>query len=51
VEAGQGAGVYTIGVTWGAFTVEEMTRSGADLVIHDIQQLPPAVERFAARIG
>ena len=51
VEAGQGAGVYTIGVTWGAFTVEEMTRSGADLVIHDIQQLPPAVERFAAKIG
>jgi pyrophosphatase PpaX len=51
VEAGQGAGVYTIGVTWGAFTVEEMTRSGADLVIHDIQQLPPAVERFAARIA
>jgi pyrophosphatase PpaX len=51
VEAGQGAGVYTIGVTWGAFSVEEMTRSGADLVIHDIQQLPPAVERFTARIG
>jgi pyrophosphatase PpaX len=51
VEAGQGAGVYTIGVTWGAFTVEEMIRSGADLVIHDIQQLPPAVERFAARIA
>jgi pyrophosphatase PpaX len=51
VEAGQGAGVYTIGVTWGAFTVEEMVRSGADLVIHDIQQLPPAVERFTAGIG
>jgi pyrophosphatase PpaX len=51
VEAGQGAGVYTIGVTWGAFTVDEMTRSGADLVIHDIRQLPPAVERFAARIA
>ncbi|MDQ6634542.1 MAG: HAD-IA family hydrolase [Gemmatimonadota bacterium] len=51
VEAGQGAGVYTIGVTWGAFTVEEMTRSGADLVIHDIQQLPPVVERFAAKIA
>jgi pyrophosphatase PpaX len=51
VEAGQGAGVYTIGVTWGAFTVEEMIRSGADLVIHDIQQLPPAVERFAAKIA
>jgi pyrophosphatase PpaX len=51
VEAGQGAGVYTIGVTWGAFTVEEMRRSGADLVIHDIQQLPPAVERFAAKIA
>jgi pyrophosphatase PpaX len=51
VDAGRGAGVYTIGVTWGAFTVEEMTRSGADLVIHDIRQLPPAVERFAREIG
>ena len=51
VEAGRAAGVYTIGVTWGAFTVEEMTRSGADLVIHDIGALRPAVERFTAKIG
>jgi pyrophosphatase PpaX len=51
VEAGRGAGVYTIGVSWGAFTVEEMARSGADLVIHDIQELPRAVERFARKIG
>lgn len=49
VEAGRGAAVYTIGVTWGAFTVEEMARSGADLVIHDIGQLPAAVERFGSR--
>jgi pyrophosphatase PpaX len=51
VEAGRGAAVYTIGVTWGAFTVEEMARSGADLVIHDICQLPPAVERFGRKAG
>jgi pyrophosphatase PpaX len=51
VEAGRAAGVYTVGVSWGAFTVEEMARSGADLVIHDIQELPRAVERFAGKIG
>lgn len=51
VEAGRAAGVYTIGVTWGAFSVAEMERSGADLVIHDIQELPRAVERFSTQIG
>jgi phosphoglycolate phosphatase-like HAD superfamily hydrolase len=40
--------VYTIGVTWGAFTREEMARCGADLVIDEIGQLAPAVARFAA---
>jgi pyrophosphatase PpaX len=51
VEAGRAAGVYTIGVTWGAFTRDEMARSGADLVIHRIEELPVAVERFVAGIG
>ena len=51
VEAGRAAGVYTIGVTWGAFTRDEMARAGADLVIHRIEGLAGAVERFAARPG
>lgn len=51
VESGRAAGVYTIGVSWGAFTPEAMLRSGADLVIHEIGELPPAVARFAARGG
>ena len=51
VESGRAAGVYTVGVSWGAFTREEMLRSGADLVIDDIAALPAAVSRFAARIG
>lgn len=49
VESGRAAGVYTIGVTWGAFSAEAMTRSGADLVIHEIEALPTAVAAFAAR--
>ena len=51
VEAGRAAGVYTIGVTWGAFSRDEMARAGADLVIHEIGALAGAVERFAARDG
>ena len=49
IEAGRAAGVYTIGVTWGAFSREEMARAGADLVIHDVGHLAGAVRRFSAR--
>jgi len=51
VEAGRAAGVYTVGVTWGAFTPDEMARSGADLVIHGIEELPGVVDRFVAGTG
>jgi pyrophosphatase PpaX len=52
VASGRAAGVYTIGVTWGAFSREQMLGSGADLVIHEIAELPRAVARFsAARSG
>jgi len=51
VEAGRAAGVYTVGVTWGAFTRDEMARSGADLVIHGIEELPGVVDRFVAGTG
>jgi pyrophosphatase PpaX len=48
VESGRAAGVYTVAVTWGAFTREEMERSGADVVIHDVSDLPGLAARFAA---
>lgn len=51
VEAGRAAGVYTVGVSWGAFTRDEMARCGADLVIDDIRDLPGAVARYAARVA
>jgi pyrophosphatase PpaX len=51
VESGRAAGVYTVGVTWGAFTREEMERSGADEVIHRIEALPPLVARFRPPAG
>lgn len=45
VEAGRAAGVFTVAVTWGAFTRSEMEGAGADAVIHDITELPGVVER------
>jgi pyrophosphatase PpaX len=51
VESGRAVGVYTIAVTWGAFTRDEMARAGADLVIHEVGQLAAAVERYAAGDG
>ena len=49
VESGRGAGVVTVGVTWGAFTREQMETSGADIVIHDIGELPGVIEQFTKR--
>jgi pyrophosphatase PpaX len=46
VESGRAAGVYTVGVTWGASTRAEMARAGADIVIHEIDALPSVVARF-----
>ena len=48
VESGRAAAVYTVGVTWGAFTREQMGASGADVVIHDMSELPAVVTRFAS---
>ena len=49
VESGRAAGVMTVGVTWGAFTREQMATSGADVVIHDIAELPATIEQFMRR--
>ncbi|MES2180336.1 MAG: HAD-IA family hydrolase [Gemmatimonadota bacterium] len=39
IESGRGAGVYTVGVTWGACSRAEMEASGADLVIDSVSDL------------
>jgi pyrophosphatase PpaX len=49
VESGRAAGVRTIGVAWGAASRDELARAGADLVIHEVEQLPAAVRQMAAR--
>lgn len=46
VESGRAAGVRTVGVTWGAFTREEMTASGADVVIDRVDDLRAVVAAF-----
>jgi pyrophosphatase PpaX len=46
VESGRAAGVHTIGVSWGAFTREEMERSGADVVVNDVPGLRAAIRQF-----
>jgi pyrophosphatase PpaX len=51
VQSGRAAGVYTVGVSWGAFTRAEMEASGADTVIDDPKELPSVVLQFSARIG
>lgn len=51
VESGRAAGVYTVGVSWGAFTREEMERAGADVVIDRVEELSGLVARFRAPTG
>jgi pyrophosphatase PpaX len=48
VQSGLAAGVFTVGVTWGAFSREEMEASGANAVIDQIQELPGVLARFTA---
>jgi pyrophosphatase PpaX len=51
VECGRAAGVFTVGVTWGAFGREEMESSGADVVIHAVAELSGLVTQIASRAG
>jgi pyrophosphatase PpaX len=48
IQSGRAAGVVTVGVTWGAFTREEMELSGADVVIDRMSELRDVVARFSA---
>jgi len=45
VTSGRAAGVFTVGVTWGAFSAEAMRESGADVVIDSIGELAGVAER------
>jgi pyrophosphatase PpaX len=49
IESGRAAGVFTVGVTWGAFSRAEMARAGADVVVHEVEALHQVVSRFASR--
>jgi pyrophosphatase PpaX len=49
VQSGRAAGVFTAGVTWGAFTREEMIASGADVVIDRPTELSGVVARHSTR--
>jgi len=51
VESGRAAGVYTVGVSWGAFTRKEMERAGADVVIDRVEELSGLVARFRTPTG
>jgi pyrophosphatase PpaX len=45
VESGRAAGVYTVGVAWGAFTRAELEAARADVVIDAVSELSTVVER------
>lgn len=51
VESGRAAGVATVGVTWGAFTRDELERAGADVVIDRVEELRAVVARFRDPTG
>jgi pyrophosphatase PpaX len=51
VASGRAAGVRTIAVTWGASSADEMARAGADVVIHQVADLPSTVAGLAAPHG
>ncbi len=44
--SGHEAGVYTVGVTWGASTREEMAATDADVLIDSVAELRNVVERY-----
>jgi len=48
VQSGRAAGVYTVGVAWGAFSRDEMLASGADVVIDRPNELSSVVARFSS---
>lgn len=49
VASGRAAGVFTVGVTWGAFSADAMRHSGADAVIENIRELAATVRDLSSR--
>jgi len=47
IQSGRAAGVYTVGVSWGAFSRSEMETAGADTVIDEPTALPAVVSEFS----
>ena len=48
VHAGRAASVWTVGVTWGAFTRAEIEVAGADVIVDDVTGLSRAIREFDA---
>lgn len=46
VRMGLDAGVYTIGVSWGFHTVDELKAAGAHIIVHDFNELNAALDAF-----
>ena len=46
IHSGRAAGVYTVGVSWGAFSAADMAASGADVVIDHIADLRGVLQTF-----
>lgn len=44
VQAGRAAGVFTIGVTWGYHSADDLARAGAGAVIETVADLVPVIE-------
>lgn len=51
IEAGKKAGVFTIGITTGTQTREQLLESEPDSIIEDIRELPMIVERLGSGIA
>ena len=48
--SGHAAGVYTVGVTWGASTREEMATSKANVLINAVAEMPDVVGQFQTAV-
>ncbi len=46
IHMGRQARVHTIGVSWGFHTVAELEAAGADVIVHDFDQLNAALDAF-----
>lgn len=46
IHMGRQAKVHTIGVSWGFHTADELKAAGADVIVHDFDQLNAALDAF-----